>query len=133
MTRRAASSARPAPRLQPISFFSIGKSGSGALVASRKSGWGIRQSPKSGRERRFDAGEEEPRDDEPNPDDEPEQRHQIDRSELGEALLPELTEVRHHPDREEGQDEEDHAQNVGFPDRSCEFARRASRGSERKR
>src|SRR6202046_3386260 len=81
----------------------------------------------------MDAGEEEPRDDEPDPDDEAEQRHQVDGSQLAEALLPELTEVRHHSDREEGQDEEDHPQHIGFANRRDEFSRRAGGGSQRKR
>src|ERR1700733_13463217 len=95
-------------------------------------GFGHRSSLKSGRERRLDAGEEEPRDDKPDPDDEPEQ-HQVDRRQLGESVLPELTEVRHHADREEGQHEENHAQHIGFADRRGELARRASGRPQRKR
>src|SRR5271166_5017137 len=89
-----------------MSFFSTGSSGSaGAFISSRRSGMagGLRL-----RKRRFDAGEEEPGNDEPDPDDEAEQRDDIDRRELGQALLPQFVEVRHDADRKEGEGEEDH-------------------------
>src|ERR1700688_5020882 len=85
----------------------------------------------SGSERRLDAAEEDPRDQEPDPDHEAEQAHEIDRGELAEAVLPELAEVRQDADREEGKDKEDHAERVGFANRRRELGKRRGRARER--
>jgi hypothetical protein len=53
-------------------------------------------------ERRLDAAEEEPGDQQPDPDNKAEQAHQIDRGELADAVLPELAEVGEDADREKG-------------------------------
>src|ERR1700681_1850025 len=74
---------------------------------------GHRFPPKgSAGERRLDAAEEDPGDQEPTPDHEAEQADEVDRGELAEAVLPELPEVGEDADREEGQDKEDDAEMV---------------------
>src|SRR5690349_25087189 len=103
MTRRT----RPVPRLQPISFFSIGSSGS-ACVLRNSSPTLICDmvcAPLAG-QRRFHAAEEQPGNQQPDPDDESEQAHEVNRGETPDALLPEFLEIRGHPDRKEGTDEE---------------------------
>src|SRR5215475_3903448 len=86
-------------------------------------------------ERRLEAAEEQPGDQEPDPDHETEQADEIDRSQLPEALLPELAEVGEHADREEGQDEEDHPEDVGLSGcggkRLSDLGRRADRKPQR--
>ena len=47
--------------------------------------------------------EEQPRDEQPKPDDEAEQAHHIDDGQSADAFLHELAEVRHHADGEEGE------------------------------
>ena len=47
--------------------------------------------------------EEQPRDEQPKPDDEAEQAHHIDDGQFADAFLHELAEVRHHADGEEGE------------------------------
>ena len=56
--------------------------------------------------------EEQPRDEQPKPDDEAEQAHHIDDGQSADAFLHELAEVRHHADGEEGEQEEDDAERV---------------------
>src|ERR1700756_399977 len=68
-------------------------------------------------ERRGDAGEEQPRDREPDPDDEAEQADDVDGGELADALLPQPAEVREKADREERENEEDDAERVGLAHR----------------
>src|SRR4051812_12962621 len=96
------SSTIPRPRLQPISFFSMGSSGSAAIfrISSAMRGWppgfgSFCMSPpwRSARERRLHAAEEHPGDHETHPDDEPEEADHVDRRELADPLLPELPEV----------------------------------------
>jgi len=74
-------------------------------------------------ERRFDAMEEEPGNDQPDPDDEAEKADHIDCRELANACLPELAEVRQDPDRKEGENEEDDPEDIGFADRRGELRR----------
>src|SRR5271157_1693350 len=90
----------PMPRLQPISFFSMGRRGSAStlLSSARISGsdivvfpW-IRSLGLAG-ERRFDAMEEEPRNEQPDPDHKAEQAHEINCGEFADAILPELPEI----------------------------------------
>src|SRR5262245_44008775 len=116
---RMISRTTPMPRLQPISFFSTGSNGS--TCALRNS------SPtftcdtflllRSAGQRRLDAAEEQPGNQQPDPDHKTEQAHEIHRGETANALLPELLEVGEHTDREEGQDEEYDAQRIGFAHR----------------
>ena len=56
--------------------------------------------------------EEQPRDEQPKPDDEAEQAHHIDDGQSADSFLHELAEVRHHADGEEGEQEEDDAERV---------------------
>jgi hypothetical protein len=51
-------------------------------------------------ERRLDAAEEEPGDQQPNPDNKAEQAHEIDRGKFADPVLPELAEVGEDADRE---------------------------------
>src|SRR6266446_5567481 len=71
----------------------------------------------TGYQRRLDPAEENPGNDQACPDDEAEQAHHIDRGELADAFLPELSEVGHHPDGEKRQDEKDTAEAVRFAHR----------------
>src|SRR3954468_19272246 len=98
---------KPVPRLHPMSFFSIGNSGSpGALSISRRISicdmtlsilcWSAGQ-------RRLHAMKEQPGDNKAEPDNEAKQAHNIDRSQYADAVLPKLAEVRHQPDREKGE------------------------------
>ena len=57
---------------------------------------------KSGGQRRGHAVEEQPRDEQPKPDDKTKQAHHIDDGQSADAFLHELAEVRHHADGEEG-------------------------------
>ncbi len=82
-------------------------------------------------QRRRNAVKENPRDQKPDPDDEAEQADEVDRGELAEPLLPQRAEVREDADREEGQDEEDHAKGVGFADRGRNVLGNVGRRSER--
>src|ERR1700689_4491791 len=138
MAIRTTSKKMPRPRLQPISFFSIGRSGSvaAALISLLRSGCGIRfPSNRSACERRLEAAEEQPGDQEPDPDHKSEQADEINRGKLAEALLPELAEVGEHADREERQDKEDHPEDVGLARRGGkrfgDFGRRSDREPER--
>src|SRR5437762_13804606 len=84
-------STTPRPRLQPISFFSMGKSGStGMLWSSSRIFGSIAKAFRRqlGRKRWFDAGKKDERDREPDPDDKTEQRQQIHRSEPADAFGP---------------------------------------------
>ena len=56
--------------------------------------------------------EEQPRDEQPKPDDKTKQAHHIDDGQSADAFLHELAEVRHHADGEEGEQEEDDAERV---------------------
>ena len=56
--------------------------------------------------------EEQPRDEQPKPNDETEQAHHIDDGQPADAFFHELAEVRHHADGEEGKQEEDDAEGV---------------------
>ena len=62
--------------------------------------------------------EEQPRDEQPKPDDEAEQAHHIDDGQSADAFLHELAEVRHHADGEEGEQEED---DKGESESLCRF------------
>ena len=75
--------------------------------------------------------EEDPRNRQPDPDHEAEQADHIDRGEPAEALLPQQLEVRQHSDREEGQDEEDDPEGVGFADCGRDVLGDLGRGAER--
>src|SRR5476651_1176923 len=123
----------PIPRLQPIRCFSIGNSGSAWAFSSSfcTSVFDMDIASGSGRERRLDAAEEDPRDQQPDPDHEAEQAHEIDRSELAEAILPKLAEVRQNADREEGENKEDHAERIGLTNRGRELRERRGRTRER--
>src|SRR5690348_11847377 len=136
------SSTMPNPRLQAISFFSIGSSGSAAifLISSPTFGadvtsafifiWFIVVSSWSTGHRRLHAGEEQPRNDEAHPDDESEQAHQVHGGELADAFLPELAEIRHHADGEEREHEEDAAEHVRLTHRRLHLAHRLRRGGK---
>src|SRR5262245_43320051 len=112
-------------RLQAISFFSTGNSGSYVACSSsrRISSCDMRRAPlkRSAGKGRLDAAEEQPGDQQADPDHEAEQAHDINRGELADSLLPQLLEVRQNTDREERQDEEDHPERVGFADRRGDF------------
>src|SRR5258707_174490 len=68
----------------------------------------------NGYQRGFSAAEKQPLNQKPDPNDKAEQADKIDRIEFAKALLPQFSEVREHADRKKGQDEEDHAEDVGF-------------------
>src|SRR5207302_4553835 len=113
------SSTTPVPRLQPISFFSTGSSGStGIFFSSSPSlGWLITMAPgfaSGGCERRLDASEEDPGNQQPDPDDESEQAQRVHGDQLADALLPQSAEIRQHADREERQHEKDDAKHAGL-------------------
>src|ERR1019366_2442225 len=97
-------SVTPMPRLQPISFFSIGSSGSTAALRSSLPILGfdiVRSFVCSAGQRRVDAAEEQPGNQQPDPDHKAEQADDIDGRELANALLPQRAEVGEHADREE--------------------------------
>src|ERR1017187_1106240 len=126
----------PRPRLQPISFFSIGSSGSTAALSSfLRSGCGMVSSNRSACQRRLEAAEEQPGNQQPDPDHKSEQADEIHRGKLAKTLLPELAEVREHADRKERQDKEDDPEDVGLARRGGErlgdFRRRSDREPER--
>src|SRR5512132_1627387 len=99
MKTRTNISTTPRPRLQPISFFSIGKSGSVGMLRSSSRIFGSIEAFRAplvaqlGRERWLDAGKKDERDREPHPDDEAEQRQQVHRGESADAFGPQLSEV----------------------------------------
>src|SRR5271168_2572709 len=108
---------RPTVRLQPISFFSIGKSGSTAAPCNSSRMFEcamtysvqmtrdrLDRARRSACQRRRDAAKEQPRDQKSDPDDKSEQAEEIDGGKLAEALLPQRLEVRQDADREEGED-----------------------------
>src|SRR5438477_605891 len=102
MTISSSMRTAPRPKLQPISFFSIGSSGSFGILRSSSRICGSIDILLRGlrRERRLDAGEENERDDKADPDDEAEQRQQIHGGKPSDAFGPQLSEVAHHADRE---------------------------------
>ena len=107
----------PMPRLQPISFFSMGRSGSAStLLSSAREGQREeaehraevdrdlqdvevherrQRRERSGLlvERRLDAAEEEPCIQQPDPDHKAEQGHEINCGKFADAILPELPEI----------------------------------------
>src|SRR5215468_5554651 len=102
-SQRTTSKARPMPRLQPISFFSIGNSGSGgAFCSSRwRLGSGIAFLLASAGERWLYPGKKQPGNDQPDPDHETEQAQQVNGRQFADALLPQPPEVGQNADREE--------------------------------
>src|SRR5262249_51309116 len=97
-----ASSATPMIRLQAISFFSIGNSGSACILCNSSPIRGPLVSPvmvhllcELAGNRRLQPMEEHPRDKKTHPDDEAEQRHHIDRCQLADTFLPQSTYVGH--------------------------------------
>src|SRR5207248_6913517 len=111
------SSTTPSARLQPISFFSTGSSGSYSIFFSSSENLGCSGMAKSlrsstGRQRRLDSVEKQPGDDQPDPDDEAEQADEIDRGEPANAFLPKPPEIRNDADGEEGQDKEQEPENM---------------------
>src|SRR6202030_1882495 len=120
-------------------FFSIGSSGStGALISFLRSGCGMGfLFNQSARQRRLEAAEEQPGNQQPDPDHKSEQADEINRGKLAEALLPELAEVREHADRKERQDKEDDPEDVGLARRGGKrlgnLRRRSDREPERDR
>src|SRR5438105_14665437 len=99
-----------------------------ALREIRNASWFV---PSAG-QRRLDAGEEQPRDQQADPDHEAEQADEIDRGQSADAFRPQPLEVRQNADREERQDEEDDAEGVGLADRGGHLGRDISRRGERK-
>src|SRR5437773_1851710 len=87
----------------------------------------------TGCQRRLNPAEENPGNDQACPDDEAEQAHHIDRGELADALLPELSEVGHHPDGEKRQDEKDAAEAVRFAHRRLDLGHQRRRRSQSKK
>src|SRR6201987_6197789 len=98
----ATSNTIPMPRLQPITFFSIGNSGSARAPLTSPSTFVSAMSPfrllcrvnvrayePLARQRRRDASEEDPGDQKADPDHEAEHAQQIDGGEFAEAFLPE--------------------------------------------
>src|SRR5260370_5491212 len=65
-------------------------------------------------QRRACAVEEDPRDRQPDPDDEAEQADHVDQSETAEAFFPQLLEIGHDSDREKRHDEEKHSEDVAL-------------------
>src|SRR5581483_9865705 len=104
MTRRPT----PIPRLQPISFFSIGSSGSAWALCNSSAIFvcDICFAPKLSRPTAVSHQRKTARKSKARPDHEAEQAHEINGGKLTDALLPELLEIRQNADREEGQDEE---------------------------
>src|SRR5437660_10870549 len=101
-----------------MSFFSTGSSGSCSIFFSSSANLGSSGMIKSlrlstGRQRRLDAVEKQPGDQQSDPDDEVEQADQINGGQTADAFLPKFPEVRHHADAEKAQDEEQNAQNIG--------------------
>src|SRR5579871_6901000 len=124
------SKAMPRPRLKPISFVSTGSRGSTspAAISSLRSICDMRASLLLAGERRLETAEEKPGDQQPDPDHEPEQADKIDRGKLAKTLLPEFSKIRQDADREEGQHEEDHPEDIGLTG-----SRRQSLGDLRRR
>src|SRR5476649_2285775 len=87
--------------------------------------------PLSAGQRRLDAGEEQPRDQQAHPDHEAEQADEIDRGQSADAFRPQPLEVRQNADREERQDEEDDAEGVGLADRGGHLGGDIRGGGER--
>ena len=58
--------------------------------------------------------EEEPRDKQPYPDDEPEQANDIDGGQFSNPLFPQFPEIGYDADGEEGEDEEEDPEHVAF-------------------
>src|ERR1700733_13574300 len=117
MAIRITKRAIPRPRLKPISFFSTGSSGSTSLaeISFLRSTCDMWLYPNGlADERRLEAAEEQPGDQQAHPDHKSEQANEIDRGKLAETLLPEFAEIRQHTDREEGEHEEDHAKHIGL-------------------
>src|ERR1700740_754632 len=75
----------------------------------------------TGCQRRPDPARENPGNDQSCPDDEAEQAHHIDRGELADAFLPELSEVGHHADGEKSQNEKDAAEGVRLAHRRLDL------------
>src|ERR1019366_6014342 len=111
----ATNSTTPVANVYQINFFSIGSSGSysrsifcsssnkrGSVISSPLHDW--RQHPV----------EEQPRDEQPNPDDVSEQTKHVDRRQLGNALLPELAEVGQRSNGKERHHKKDGAENVSL-------------------
>src|SRR5215470_571095 len=132
---RSTSSTTPIPRLQPISFFSTGSSGSSAIFCISSptfNSFAMAYSSRStGRQRGLDADEKDERDDQTHPDHEPEQAQHINGRQPADALFPKLLEVSHHADREERHHEEDAAEGIGFTHRGLDLARELWRRAER--
>src|SRR4029077_11298834 len=64
------------------------------------------------------------------PDHKTEQTDDINDRELANALLPQRAEVREHTDREEREDEEDHAEGIGLAHRGGNLGGNVRRGAE---
>src|SRR6202035_3759838 len=138
MAIRITKRAIPRPRLKPISFFSTGSSGSTSLaeISFLRSTCDMWLYPNGlADERRLEAAEEQPGDQQAHPDHKSEQADEIDRGKLAETLLPEFAEIRQHTDREEGEHEEDHAKHIGLArsrrKRLGDLRRRAQRKPQR--
>src|SRR3954469_7155058 len=99
-----------------------------ALREIRNASW---FAPLSADQRWLDAGKEQPRDQQSDPDHEAEQADEIDRGQFADAFGPQLLEVGQNADREEGQDEEDDAEGVGLADRGGHLGRDIRRHGER--
>src|ERR1700722_17924579 len=139
MAIRITKRAIPRPRLKPISFFSTGSSGSTSFVAISffRSICDMWPYPNGlADERRLEAAEEQPGDQQAHPDHESEQADEIDRGKLAKTLLPEFAEIRQHADREEGEHEEVYAEHVRFAGsrrkRLGDLRRRAERKPQRR-
>src|ERR1700723_974825 len=117
MAIRITKRAIPRPRLKPISFFSTGSSGSTSLaeISFLRSTCDMWLYPNGlADERRLEAAEEQPGDQQAHPDHKSEQADEIDRGKPAKTPLPEFAEIRQHTHREEGEHEEDYAEPVGF-------------------
>src|SRR5258707_1278702 len=131
------SSVTPIPRLQPTSLVSIGSHGSAwaLLSSSRMLGCDMMRSFQgrfgSAHQRRLDAGEEQPGDQQPDPDHEAEQADHVHGGELADAFGPQRAEVREPADGEESQDEEDHPERVRLADRGGKLGGDLRRRAER--